>query len=224
MGQPKTTPLVERRHAFGFLVGEVNNGQFSREQITLAAGADVCTAGLVLAYAVGAATVTAKAGEVGNGVISAVVVGPAAKTGDYKLTIIEPATNAGAFMLEDPDGVDCGTGVVGVAFTAGGLTFTLADGASDFVAGDQLTITVAAGLGYLPFNPTSPGHLQSQLAVLGSEHKDATTVAQPAAAVVRGPCKINSDELIWGDGVTTDAQKAAALARLKRQGVVCVHG
>lgn len=35
-----------------------------------------------------------------------------------------------------------GDGVVGSAFSAGGLAFTLADGATDFVAGDSFTIAV----------------------------------------------------------------------------------
>ena len=41
-----------------------------------------------------------------------------------------------------PDGSELGTGTVGVEFDEGGLTFTLSDGATDFIVGDGFDITV----------------------------------------------------------------------------------
>lgn len=97
--------------------------------------------------AAGSASSTAYAGNTGNGTMGTVTVSAGAKEGTYNLEIIEPAANAGKFSVEDPDGVIIGTGTVGVAFSAGGLAFTLADGATDFVAGDGFTIatTLTAG-------------------------------------------------------------------------------
>lgn len=90
------------------------------------------------------ATSEANAGNTGNGAMGAVTVGADAKVGDYTLTIVEPAANAGAFIVEDPDGIVIGNGDVAAAFNAGGLSFTLADGSTDFAAGDQFTITLVA--------------------------------------------------------------------------------
>jgi len=91
-----------------------------------------------------AATATSPAlgTNTGNGTMGTVTVSAGAKAGNYTLTIIEPGANVGTFIVLDPDGIQIGDGVVGSAFSAGGLAFTLADGATDFVAGDSFTITV----------------------------------------------------------------------------------
>lgn len=78
----------------------------------------------------------------GNGVLGAVTVTARTPAGRYTLRITEPAANAGNFRVEGPDGQLIGHGTVAVAFAAGGLSFTLADGAADFVAGDGFTIDV----------------------------------------------------------------------------------
>jgi hypothetical protein len=96
----------------------------------------------VAAMATWAGVATAFAGNTGNGAMGAITATTGAKPGNYSLVIIEPAANAGTFQVEDPDGVFVGRGTVGVAFSAGGLAFTLADGATDFVAGDGFTIAV----------------------------------------------------------------------------------
>lgn len=99
----------------------------------------------------GTAAGAAVAGGTGNGTITAApTVGAAAKAGVYRLTCIEPATDLGKFQVEDPDGIVIGVATVGTEFTTH-LTFTIADGSTDFVAGDSFTITVTAGnskLGY----------------------------------------------------------------------------
>jgi hypothetical protein len=93
-----------------------------------------------------AAVSTAQSSEgvanTGDGVMGAITVTARTRTGRYKLRFIEPAANAGRFVVEDPSGVIIGTGTVAVAFSAGGLAFTLADGATDFVAGDGFFIDV----------------------------------------------------------------------------------
>jgi hypothetical protein len=104
---------------------------------TLALGAIV---GLVLnATPIGAAV----AGTTGNGTIGSLTLGAGARAGVYRAVCIEPVTNLGTFAVEDPDGVIIGRAIVGTAFT-GPVGFTIADGATDFVAGDAFTITVSA--------------------------------------------------------------------------------
>lgn len=84
----------------------------------------------------------ADAGNTGDGTISAIVVADNTTAGVYKAINIEPATDAGTFEVFNPSGVSIGTATVGVEFVGGGLTFTISDGATDFVAGDTFNITV----------------------------------------------------------------------------------
>jgi len=91
-------------------------------------------------------TGAAVAGNTGNGTITASpATGANAKVGTYMITCVGVDANAGEFQVEDPDGIVLGIAVVGAEFTAGThLTFTLADGSTDFDEGDAFTIVVAA--------------------------------------------------------------------------------
>jgi hypothetical protein len=142
----------------------------------------------------GTGTATALAGNTGNGAMGAITVSAGAKEGDYNLLIVEPGTNAGVFEVTDPDGEFVGRGSVGSAFSAGGLAFTLADGATDFVGGDGFTIAVAftaniqfLGLAILnpavPANATTPDsypqYFTAALMTMGTMYETAgATVAQ----------------------------------------------
>ncbi len=79
----------------------------------------------------------------GNGAMGAVTVGPTAKPGVYVLTITGTGATA-AFGVKDPSGVALTAGAVGSAYNQGGISFTLADGAIDFVPGDTIYINVPA--------------------------------------------------------------------------------
>ena len=89
------------------------------------------------------ATAAALGTNTGNGAMGSITVSAGAMPGVYTLTIVEPGTNVGTFVVEDTLGNQVGDGVVASAFSAGGLAFTLADGSTDFVAGDSFAITVA---------------------------------------------------------------------------------
>ncbi|MEK8080710.1 head decoration protein [Pseudomonas sp. XK-1] len=131
-----------------FLLSEAN-GSRSREEVVIAAGSGILKAGTLIALitAANALTPTANGSNIGNGTIGSVAVTSAAITGDYVLTIIEAVENAGTFEVVDPTGFLLGEGTVGQPFTGGGLTFTLADGATDFAVGDSFTLAVLANLG-----------------------------------------------------------------------------
>lgn len=91
----------------------------------------------------GTAAATAWTGNTGDGAMGAITVSSGAKMGTYKLTIVEPAANAGTFIIQDPDGIILSKkGQVASAYSFGGLAFTLADGATDFTAGDGFDIAV----------------------------------------------------------------------------------
>lgn len=88
------------------------------------------------------AVATANAGNVGNGVMGTITpTVPPARGGIYTLDMTSAGATA-AFIVRDPDGVEVGVGAVGTLFNAGGLSFTLADGAVDFAEGDGFTINV----------------------------------------------------------------------------------
>lgn len=92
-------------------------------------------------------TVSGVAGaNTGNGVLSAMSSTDKAKAGAYKLTM----SAATVFNVSDPDGVRLKDGATGVAYTAGGLTFTLTAGGTAFVVNDSFTITNAPNTVALP--------------------------------------------------------------------------
>lgn len=205
----------------GYLVSEAA-GNRSREQIVVAAGSGALKAGAVLSYVAAAsgaasASVGALVGT-GNGALTLAdpSVGTGVKAGIYKVVCIEPATDGGTFVVEDPDGVVIGRAVVGTAFT-GDVKFTIADGSTDFVAGSWFPITVtradptAVGK-YVPYDGS-----RSATAVL-YEGVDATSVDRRRTVTARDS-EVQITELVWASGVTTN-QKTAALASLATLGII----
>ncbi len=119
-------------------------------------------------------TGAAVAGNTGNGTITASPsTGANAKVGVYRITCIEPATDLGKFQVEDPDGIVLGVATVGSAFSTGShLTFTIADGATDFVSGDWFTITVAAANSGT-FSVTAPDGSHLNAATVGAAYNNS---------------------------------------------------
>lgn len=189
--------------------------EVSFEEITVVSGAGVLSANSVLGKITKAGTATSAAlgTNTGNGTMGTVTVSAGAIAGDYVLTIIEPATNLGNFTVEDPNGVLIGHGTVGSAFSAGGLAFTLADGSTDFVAGDQIKITVTAGSGkYTLYDDGNTNGSEVACAIL-MQGVDASTADQTATAMLRIG-KVAKGLLQWHASVDSTA-KATAYAQLK---------
>ena len=210
------TELTEEQHAGEFIVTEAN-GSLSRESATVLSGQNLKAGHVLGKVAVGTATGAAVSGNTGNGAISAVSAGATAKAGVYTANLIEPAANGGTFSVEDPDGVNVGTAVVGTPF-AGPVNFTIADGATDFVAGDRFTITVAAGSGkYKEYNPPNTDGSETAVALL-LDNVDATSADVTAVAITRN-VEVNAAELVWFSGATSD-QKNTGLGQLKAQTII----
>ncbi len=213
------TTLTEKLHPFGFLFSQAN-GSRSLENITLMDGQNLQAGDVLGLVATGAATSAAKAGgNTGNGTMGAVTVGATAKVGVYTLTITAAATNAGTFSLTDPDGVVLATGTVAVAYTGGGLSFTLADGTTDFIVGDGFTITVASVPGkYAIYDNAASNGVQAAAGILVAA-TDATAGHTPAVIVARD-AEVNAAELGWNgqDSTAITAGKAdlAALGIIAR--------
>jgi phage tail sheath protein FI len=201
-----------------FLVSEAN-GYRSRSAITLLTGTSFAAGHVLGKITKAGATALAKVGNAGNGVMGAITVGAGAKPGAYKLTIIEPATDAGAFMLEDPDGVTVGAGTVAVLFNQGGLSFTLADGGNNFASGDQFTITVAAGSGkFKEYNPANTDGSEVPAAILLGA-VDATSADKLGAGITRD-AEVNGHVLTWFSGADANAKAAAAVLLETNTGII----
>jgi hypothetical protein len=283
------TTLTETTHAGEFLVSEAN-GTLSREVVTIAAGAGVISAGMVLGkrshadvaavvtgsiattvltvtavtsgklsvgqtisgsgvtsgtkitalgtgtggagtYTVDtsqtassttvtatAAAVAANAGNTGNGAMGAVTVSAGVKPGVYNLTITEPGTNIGNFIVTDPDGKYVGQGDVAAAFSAGGLAFTLADGSTDFAAGDGFTITIAAGDNkYVAYDDDNTDGSETAVAI-AYDGVDATSADQVVAVIFRN-AEVKLSALQWAS--TNDAtDKTNGLADLAAKNII----
>lgn len=177
--------LTEARRTGEFILAE-GNGTISREAVTVVSGQNLA-AGTVVGKITkaGTASAAAFAGNTGNGAMGAITVSAGAKAGVYKLTVVEPAADAGAFQVEDPDGVVIGTGNVASAFSAGGLAFTLADGTANFIAGDGFNITVAAGSGkHKAYNANNTDGSEVAAGIL-YEAVDASLADAPGVIIAR---------------------------------------
>ena len=211
------TELVEKLHAGGFLIS-MPKGNRAVDNGILVSGQNLL-AGAVLGKTVTAGTITAAAaaGNVGNGTMGSLSVGAAAKEGVYKVTIVEPATNAGEFAVEDPEGKTIGNGTVAVAFT-GPVNFTLADGATDFTAGDQFNLTVSQlTVKHKVLAPAGTDGSQVAAGVLLAD-TDASA-ADKACVIVARQAEVNGAELVYPGGITA-AEKSIAVAQLQAAGIL----
>ncbi|MHB0998206.1 MAG: head decoration protein [Armatimonadota bacterium] len=185
--------------------------------VTLIQGSGALARGAVLGKITkGAATgaVTKGAGVAsgtGDGVLGSISIGKEAKVGIYLLTCIAAASNAGTFSVVDPDGVRLKDATVAVAYTGNHVRFTIADGANDFVAGDQFSITVAAGSGkYKPVNSTNLDGSHTPECVLAEAVTVAADADSESAAYVSG--EFNERALTFGGSDTVATHKVALMA------------
>lgn len=156
--------------------------------------------GAVLGRVVGAITPSAWAGNTGgSGTIASATPLAGVKEGTYKVMCVEPAANAGAFLVEGPDGKVVGRATVGVAF-ANELAFTITD-AADFVVGDGFDIVVAKGTTYKLAVAAATDGSHRPVAILAAD-ADATLADVDAMVFTRGD--FNEDALTLGAGLTLD--------------------
>ena len=205
---------TETTRAGEFIQGEAQ-GKRSREEITVKSGQNL-TAGDVIAQQTTAGTVngTAGGGNTGDGTIGTLSVGAGAQEGTYTAVCTEPATNAGTFMVSDPLGVEIGEATVAVAFT-GEVNFTIADGATDFVAGDRFTIAVSQ---ITEVFVVLPNDGTDEPAGILYGDVDATAAAKKGTAIVRD-AEVNSNLINWPTGISAE-DKDLAITTLRESGVI----
>jgi hypothetical protein len=174
-------------------------------------------AGLILGQTlVGtSATYTANSGNTGNFTCGTVTVAQGAIEGTYMIEFIA----ATVFNVQAPNGVEY-EGHTGVAFSAGGLGFTITAGGTAAVAGDGATIALAtnanAGL-YAPLNLSAADGTQTAAAILANEI-DASS-ANTKVTVIDRAAQVNGSELIY-PAAATAAQITAINATLATIGVI----
>jgi hypothetical protein len=151
----------------------------------------------------------------GNGTCTAVAaaLGAVPIVGDWILTNTLAVAEGGVWSLTDPNGnvvatelaMTAGSGLATV-FVAGGMTFTLTDGGTDFALADIFTIAVAANGKTVPFDVTAVDGSQNPDSIYMGD--DITAADLVAGDVVDTPLvyegmKFDEDKLIFDDGTTT---------------------
>lgn len=194
---------------------------YTRDAITVNDTAGTIAVGTVLGKYItgGTAAAVADAGNTGNGVMGTITVTAPAKVGEYRLVFVAAATNAGTFVVTDPDGRTVGAGTVAVAFSKGGLAFTLADGATDFAVGDAFTIAVAGTYKYKRAVQTATDGTAVAAAVVWEAKTILGTTDTTMVAVTRGPAGVSKTGLVLDASYDTAAEKTIVYAALAAKGI-----
>lgn len=212
------TTLTERPHTGSFILNEAR-GHFNREKVTIVSGEGVLKAGTVLGHSAGA--VTQSYAGTGNGVLTPDATTPilaGAQIGTYRIVAIEPGSNVGTFAVFDPNGVHIGNHVVAGAAFATQIKFAIADGSTDFIAGDAFSYVVAGGK-WRSGDPTNTDGSNIGAGILLAE-VDATSADADGVALVRGPCEVNGNQLTYDANVDDATKKAAKVTQLAAVGII----
>jgi phage tail sheath gpL-like len=156
-------------------------------------------------YTYGAVTASALTGT-GNGTLTAMTVTGTPLPGAWKLTVNAAVANGGVWTLTDPNGtvisttltqtVGAGTATV---FNAGGLQFTITDGATDFGLGASFTMTVPATNVTLQSVWKGASANKLLVEVIGESLGVVFTVAQPSGGLVNPSVQPALDQIgnVW---------------------------
>lgn len=157
-------------------------------------------------------------GTVGNGAVGAWTADAGVAEGTWKLDVTVTGAT-GKFQVLRPDGTIDGIGTIGTPYN-GGINGTLADGASDWLVGDQVPIVVAYttdAVEYVPHDPALTNGGQYAAAIL-FHPIDATSSDVKTVGTVRGPVTINGNMLTFKSGISAN-DKAAAIQALRDKGL-----
>jgi hypothetical protein len=190
--------------------------------VVVESGMDI---GAVVARTLISGSATATAGtNTGNGTVGTITVSKFAQVGNYKIRFITSATNAGDFTVANPEGILVGHGKVGVVCTADDLSFTIADGSTDFAVGDTFTIAVAGTVKYEWIEAADVATLVADVAVVIDNDADVINLeagTHTLAVLTRGPSGVVDIGLQYKASLS-DSQEAIVEAALKAKGIL-VH-
>lgn len=207
--------LSEGQYQSDVILFEGDN-RYSRDMVTILSGQNL-KKGSVLGRRTTTTAVAAAGTNTGNGTMGAVAVNVNAIPGVYTVRIVSAATNAGGFTVTDPQGDRLSDGTVGQAYSSTHLSFTLADGSTDFVVGDTFSITVSGDGKYRALNPSATDGSETAAGVLVDD-VDASAADKSGVALVR-QALVKDTGLVWPNGITTP-QRTQALADLAALGIV----
>jgi head decoration protein D len=217
------TVSPDGRGAGHFISGQCDPN-LCNDHITIKAAAGALVAGTVLGQiskgAVGAAVVTAGAGNAGDGVFAAApTLDAGGPGGNWTVEITQAAANAGDFRVTRPDGSIDGYGTVAVAYN-GGINFTLNDGAADFAEGDSFNVALnyAAGSGHYVLHDAAAVDGSEVAKCILWDDRANNAAAQRATGTFRN-VPVNGNALTWKAGITND-QRNAAIAALAEAGLM----
>lgn len=195
----------------------------SRENVTIAESQTIPANGLIAKMAVTAAVdITQAFTGTGNGVLT--LASPAynarIKDGVYKAVCTAVAANGGKFEVSDPAGVVIGIATVGSAFNKE-IKFTIADGATDFVAGDTFDLTVAANVedySWVAFNHdgTDGSEIPAAYSIYAVTTGSGET--KETAAIIR-LAELNGNCIAWPTDIDA-AEKANAIQALATNNII----
>ncbi|MFC5509275.1 head decoration protein [Bosea massiliensis] len=215
------TVLTEGIHPVEFIMSE-SGWHRSRDAVKIAASQTVIPANLLGGKAVAADVTTAQSRTgSGNGVLTfaSPAVNSSVKTGRYVVTMTGSGATA-AFQVEDPTGKVVGVGAVGTAFDKE-VKFTVADGATDFAAGDQIFLDIGVeptDYEYVPWNPAGTDGSEKVRAI--ACYGAVTGVGETKKiTALRRDAEVNGKMLNLPNGVTA-AQTAKAYADLAALGII----
>jgi hypothetical protein len=205
--------------------------KYCRDAVVYNGTATTLNVGAVLGAFIASPAATAVAGSsnTGNGVMGAITMTSAAglQIGTYTLRIYRAVANAGDFELLGPNGKVIAIGQVATAFNQAGFSFTLADGATDFVVGDTFAITVTGTVKYKLVEATATDGSQVAAAIMIADNlglsRPTTTTANTDTtflAITRGPVTVDPTQLSYGTSVNTTTLKNTALSQLAALGIL----
>jgi hypothetical protein len=188
-----------------------------QDEILAAAGAVTYVQGTVLARksVADAVAVTPDGGNTGDGTVTLATVAAGAVVpvvGSYNLECISAVANGGVFKLEDPNGalvannltMTVGAGAA-TAFEVAGLSFTITDGAADFVVGDKFGLAVAADGDMVAYDRAGAGGAQLPIMVLPLEEVFTGAEDRALRPLIAGRVR-RGDLVVHGAGAVTDAE------------------
>ncbi|VWD12456.1 head decoration protein [Burkholderia contaminans] len=211
-------PLNEQWHVGGFLVSQAE-GHRSMNRVTITGGVKLYPGTVLGQQTIGGApigTAAALGTNTGNGTIGAITVATGTRSGVFAVEF----DDAIHFVVSSPAGAEIGHGVAGTPFSADGIGFTIAAGATAFSPADSFTLTVATSapsLKYVPVTSTATDGSQIAVAILYGI-ADASE-GDVNAAVVAWDAEFNASELLW-DPSMNPSNRAAALIQLAKQGLI----
>lgn len=160
----------------------------------------------------------------GDGVISALSLGPQAKPGTYLVLCIVAATNAATWELFDPDGQSLGvrsydgSGATAVWALNPQLNLTITDGSTDFATGAVFNVAVFNQLGGGKAVAWDPLTYDGRHRAVGCLYDNVdAALGDLAGVIITRDAEVNKSDLQWGAAISAADKESAYLDLAARQ-------